>query len=288
MGRILRDTDTTLRKAWLADGSPQTGKSITVTVTDLDGNTVKSGSATEDGATGYYEFTIDALDAPDVALWDSVWDDGADQVVTERLEVVGGWLFTELAARSYDNGAMANVTDYPDSDILDERDRLTDIIETLTGRSWVPRFRRFVLEGSGSRRLWLRDFVESEGGSDGAGARRDTVKVLNAWVGGVAVSAANIKIDPRMGFLIRTDATWTKPTQTDPFNVTVDVEYGVQQVTEGVDWAALALLRDRLVPSNIPDRALSWTDEFGNINLDTMPTVAREWFERHDHRLGIG
>ncbi len=285
MVRILRDTDTTLKKPWLAEGTPQTGQTITVTITDLDDGSVASGVAAEDGSTGEYEFTVQDSAAADVALWRAVWANADGQQVTEDIEVVGGWLFTEPDARAFDNGALTDENDFPDADILDERDRITDLLETATGRSWVPRFRRFTLKGSGTRELWLPDAIATEGGSDGAGARRDIVQVLAAD-DGATVTPSNIKIDPRMGLLVRTDAAWRRPSSTDPFNVTVDVEYGVRHITEGVDWAALSLIRDRLVPSDIPDRALSWTDEFGNINLDTMPTVARDWINNHDHRLG--
>jgi hypothetical protein len=285
--RILRDTDTTIRRPWLQEGTPATGQTITVAVTDLDGNSVASGSAAEDGATGYYEFTILSTVATDVALWTIVWTNGDDSV-SDEIEVVGNWLFTEPDARAYDGSAMNDATDFPDDDILAERDRLTDLLETWTGRSWVPRFQRFVLRGTGGHQLWLADNVEQRGGSDGAGAHHDIVQVLAAWQGGVSVSPANIVVEAKHAVLHRTDAVWAKPSAvTDPFNITVDVEYGKRDITEGVDWAALALLRDRLVPSDIPDRAVSWTDEFGNINLDTMPTVARDWLEAHDSKVGI-
>ena len=286
MLRILRDTNTTLRVPWLVDGTATTGQTITVAVNDLDGVSVASGSATEDGTTGFYEFTLNVADVPDVALLDVVWTNGT-QSITRRVEVVGGWLFTEPQARAFDANTMTSSTDYPDDDILAERDRITDIIENLTGRSWVPRYRRYTFRGSASRELWIGDAVYSEGGSTGGGASTDIQKVLVVTANGSTVATSNIKLDRRLGVFYRTDTTWPSPSVTDPYNITVDVEYGLPEVTEGVDWVALWLLRDRLVPSDIPDRAKSWTDEFGNIALDTMPTVARDWIRSHNYRIGI-
>ncbi len=291
MFRALRDTDTVIKLPWLIDGTATTGLTITFAVNDLDGVEIKSGTAAEDGTTGLYEIPLTAADVPDVALLDLVLTKSTESK-TRRIEIVGGWLFTEPQAREWDAdaggvGAMASETDYPDDAILEWRDRITDMFETLTGRSWTPRFRRFRFRGSGTRELWLPDAVDEEPASGGSGSKSDIVKVLSAD-DGAAVSVANIQINKRLGVLYRTDAHWTRPSTAAPYNVTVDLEYGMPEVMEGVDGAALTLLRDRLVRSNIPDRAISWTDEFGNINLDTMPTVARDWLKSNDRRIDIG
>lgn len=289
MLRVLRDTDSTLKKPWLVDGTPTSGQTITATVKDLDDVTIASGSAPEDGSTGSYAFTLQETHVPNVALYNVTWANANGQQVTDQIEVVGNWLFSEPQARAFKAQALGNATKYPDPILLAERDRITDLIDKLTGRSWIPRYRRFVLKGSGSRELWLGDAVYSIGGNIAgeSSGRRDLQAVLSCKVNGATVSPANISIDRQMGVLHRTDAAWAIPSSTAPFNVTVDLEYGLPEVMDGVDHVALLLLTDRLVNSNIPDRARSWTDEFGNINLDTMPTVARDWLVEHDHRIGI-
>lgn len=286
MLRVLRNTDVTLKKAWLVNGTPTPGKTINVTVKDLDGNDVATPGVASDIGSGFYTFDIDSTEIPDVALLDTTWTE-TDGTVTERVEVVGDWLFTEPQAREFDNGAMSAEADYDDDDILAERDRITDLLEQWTGRSWIPRYRRLVFKGTGGRQLWVPDAVHEIGGSNGAGVHTDLQQVLAVTVNGNTVSPANVVVDKFDAVLHRTDAAWPKPTLSNPLNVVVDVEYGVSEVIDGADWAALALVRDRLVPSNIPDRARSWTDEFGNINLDTMPTIARDWITSHQYFRGV-
>ncbi len=47
----------------------------------------------------------------------------------------------------------------------------------------------------------------------------------------------------------------------------VEYEYGEQPGILGSDRVGMMLLRDRLVPSNISDRAVAFNDELGTIRL---------------------
>ncbi len=92
--------------------------------------------------------------------------------------------------------------------------------------------------------------------------------------------------------LWRTDTTWTRATTSDPLNVVVEFTYGVEPGTNGSDRIGMVLLRDRLVPSNISDRASSFSDELGTYrfvtagfgsNVTSIPEV-NAWVQANDRR----
>ena len=138
--------------------------------------------------------------------------------------------------------------------------------------------------GTGTHNLWLADFIRSRGGGPGDGALRDTTSILSATDQDGTINPDDIVI-AEAGLLIRTDAAWKVPDQASPVNITLEIEYGVEGGYGGADRAAQEILVERLRNSNIPDRAISWTDEFGNIRLDVMPTQARDWIKTHDYRI---
>lgn len=189
---------------------------------------------------------------------------------------------------------MNSETTYPDPDIAAMRQAITRDLETWTGRAWVPRYARLEFPGTGTHELRLTDGITRL--SDGTRLRTpgiimDTVRVLNATVGGVSVTTSDIKLIGSK--LVRTDATWTHPTTTDPLNVVVELEYGLEPYTDGSDRIGLLILRDRLVASNISDRASSFTDELGNYSFVTagvrgavsnIPEVNR-WVQ--DHKVKV-
>ena len=78
------------------------------------------------------------------------------------------------------------------------------------------------------------------------------------------------RIDENAGFIHRTDGFFEKPTAEFPLPVVIEYEYGWDYIRNGVDRIGLKLLIDRIVASNIPDRATSFNDELGNIALVTQ------------------
>ena len=287
-----------LTHTWYVDGTATDVGAVTIGVTDGNGDTtVAASTATTNNADGTYTYSLADLSTVDylTATWTRS-DTGAD--IVTRIEVAGDFLFTEAQARAHDSSALSNTTTFTDAMIADERARITDDLEQWTGRSWVPRYCRAEFAGTGTYDLWLAD--GSPRLSDGTrlfrpGRTADIATVLSVTVGGTAVSTANVVVDgPR---LIRTDSTWTTPTRSNPKNVVVEWEYGLPAGVAGSDRIGMMLLRDRLVASAIPDRALSYSDELGTVryvqpggpmgNKTGLPEV-NAWIREHDVRLPVG
>ena len=87
---------------------------------------------------------------------------------------------------------------------------------------------------------------------------------------GESIATSNFVIDENAGFIHRTDGFFEKPTAEFPLPVVIEYEYGWDYIRNGVDRIGLKLLVDRIVASNIPDRATSFNDELGNISLVTQ------------------
>lgn len=171
-----------------------------------------------------------------------------EQTATTWFEAVGTHLFTLAEARVFDNGAMADAARYPDGALRDGRDLVTEHLEHLCGVSFVPRGARAVLDGTGEAGVWLPAVRTTEVVSSSIDATTldDTEYVLTS-----------------VGLLERIGATWTAGSQ----NVVVDFIHGYVVPPEPIKRAALVLLRNRLVSSNIDDRATAFTDELGTRQL---------------------
>ncbi len=292
--RVLKQTNPVLTLSWYIDGTATDVGAVTLTLTDLDGNTVLSAGSTTNNADGTYSYTMtdaqtDALDYL-VAVWEDT--DASDERET-LVEVVGGHLVTEAQVRAFDP-SLADTTTYPDADIVLARDQVTDLLEQWTGRSWVPRYRRSVFKGPGGRELAMRDAVRSEGGSGGEGATIDLQAVLAATVSGTSQTVADI--DVGYSELFHTTNTWRRGTTSNPLNVVVAYEYGQPALRDGVDRIALILIRDRLVDSTISDRTISLQSDFGTTrfaleggpmrNPTKFPEV-NQWIMEHDVRVSV-
>lgn len=279
----------TITHSWYVNGTATDVGDVTIGVTDLAGNTVvAAGTATINNADGTYSYLL--ADQANVNVLTVTWTDtssGDDQVDT--LEVMGGLLFTEAQARTFDNSALASTTTYTDDLIWQEHQRVADMLEQWTGRSWVPRYRLLTFEGSGSRALWLRDAVTSVGGSGGEGAWRDTQTIISAN-DGASITPSNIQAFPREGQLYKKTAPWTRGSASNPVNVTVELEYGMPRLVDGVDRIALLLLRDRLVPdpTDFGGRASSITTDYGVYRLADVPSEVQQWLRLHDYRVPVG
>lgn len=295
----------TLTKTWHVDGTPTDVGNVTIGIVDGAGTeVVAAGTSTTNATNGVYTYSLADQGTPKelTVTWTRVTT-GAD--LSDRIEVVGNWLFTEPQARTFHAKAdstaalipLGSSSEYPDDVIADERARLTDDLEYWTGRGWVPRYARVELCGTGSNVLDLSHGVCRT--SDGyqlhrPGRLSDIGVILSVTVGGSSVTVGNVKVDGR--HLIRTDNVWSSGTLSDPFNVAVEYVYGLPYLVDGVDRIALKELVNRLVPSAWPDRVISADTEYGTTrlvqpggpmaNVSQLPEV-NAWVSRHDSRLFI-
>ena len=270
---------------------------------DANGDTVvASGTAVTDNADGTYAHTLSAASEPNL-YYVTLTESGGDSF-TIPIEVAGDVLFSELDARQF--GAKANgtaplnsATEYTDAMLLKERNQISDLLEQWTSRSWVPRYARREIPGTGAKDLWLGDGEPRA--SDGRalyrpGSLTDVREIISVTINGTAVTASNVKFDSTNGHLFRTDGSFTRQTQTNPYNIVVEYTYGMDPWVDGARRIGLLLAVDRLVPSAISDRATSFTDELGTLrfetpgrfgNVSTLPEV-NHWVKTHTRRIPLG
>lgn len=271
---------------------PGVAGTFTIGIVDAAGaEVVASGTAVVDNGDDTYDFTV--LPQPDVGLLTATWTEtgGGGSAFTTVIDVVGGFLFTEDQARSYVTDRLSSPLKYSDEAIRSERRRITDWLEKETAVSWIPRFRRVELDGTGGSKVTVFHPVRSVGGSGGQGAASDIQKVLSVTVDGSPVSPAEVKAVGAS--LHRTAGVWPRPATT-PGNVVVEYEYGRPHLLDGVDRVALLELRHRLVDSRVPAGATSMSDELGSVSWEAqnngrpsrIPEV-NAWLRSHDERVPI-
>jgi hypothetical protein len=234
---------------------------VTVNVTRLDGTAVVTGAATTSG-TGAAARTY-LLTSTHTALLDTLTVTFASaslsQSVSETVEVVGAFLFTEAEARAFDGGAMteAKVTD---AALEEARARITDEFESICGVSFVPRYRLDTFSGLGYvnlalHRMKVTDIRSVEYRTSGAAT----------WTAYDADDLADIYIEDHGWILRESRGTFL----TGRRNIRIGYEHGFTQPPHDIKWAALKAARDELIPSNINDRAISITTEQGSEQLWT-------------------
>ncbi|SDN73793.1 flagellar hook assembly protein FlgD [Allokutzneria albata] len=242
---------------------------VTVTITDANGDVVDTGTATADpGVDGRYTFALE----PQAALADLTvaWAgtvDGAAVVETDRVEIVGGFFFTLTALRNSDS-SLESTDKYPTADLVRVRLEVEQECEEICDQSFVRRYRREVLNGTGSTDLVLPD----------AGVRtirsvRVSPRVGLPFVGFTeAQLAALVVTDDRV--LRRVDDNVWLPGLA---NVVVEYEHHGRELPVDLQRAALTRARTRLniARSGIPDRAESFTAVDGGTYRLSLPSAYR-------------
>lgn len=266
---LLKNTGpTTLTQTWYVNGTPTDVGVVTIGIVDEAGTVVVTpGTATTNNTDGTYEY---ALAVQTEVTWLTVtWTDTASQSLVSRVEVRGNHLYTEAAARAYYGSEFTSETTYPDSKIAAARDRTMDEFQQICGVSFVERHAREQLTGLGGRALEVK--------------YPKVTSVISATVNSVAVTASNVLVVPQDSrTLWRTDGNWTRGTNTDPLNVTVEYAHGYTSVPGDIQRAALILLRHFLVADTtgggLSDRTVSLTDDVGTIRLATADGGRGRWY----------
>lgn len=284
--QIIRRQSAVLSLSVRADGTLNDPGSATFTLKDLDGTTTDTLPVTDAGD-GTYTVTVPAKD--DLALLTATLAFGSDPVFDQgRIEIVGGVLFTENQARNFDSARLSSETKFTDADIAAERTRITDWLESMTGISWVPRYRRVKLRGTDSDRISLYNTVRSQGPSGGEGARNHISNILAATINDETVDPALVEVEGAALWLTSGFWTWARRP-----NVVIDYEYGLDHVQREVDRIALLELADRLPSSRRSRDATTATDDLGtatywqpqnNGRPSRVPEV-NAWLRDNDHRI---
>lgn len=264
--RVARTAAATLEHTFeVGESRTDSTATVTVAVTDTNGDAVSSGDATSAGTgTGRYTYTLPGQAA--LAALTVSWSGtlaGASVTETDTVEIVGGFFFRLFRARDSDV-ALANPAEYTTEQLLTARLETEVECEEICDRAFVPRYRRAVLSGTGTTDIVIPDTdlrsVRAVRVSPGAG---EAFVALSTDELAAVVLVGNRE-------LRRTDGEeWTLGAG----NVVIEYEHGLDAPPEDLRRAALVRARTRLNihRSGVPDRATSFTlAEGGTFRLD-MP-----------------
>jgi hypothetical protein len=214
--RVLRTAKATLQRSFYLDevATAATG-AVTVSVTRLDGTVVESGSATGPGVGNVYSYLFGGRDVVDelVITWSGTF--GGDLITydQDRIEVVGGFLFSLAEGRAVDP-ALASSVKFPTADLADYRTATEAEAERICGQAFVPRFRRVTVNGTGRPSLMMPDplirairsvkvnGVTFDVGSTALVGFSDAgmIYLSSGWIQGVPTGLRNITIEYEHGW----------------------------------------------------------------------------------------
>jgi hypothetical protein len=275
--RVQRSQAATLAHTFYLDEAA-TDSTVTVTyaVVDANGTAVASGNATSAGAgTGRYTFTLPAQSTlmRGTITWTGTIG-GSATSETDYFEVAGGFFFTLADGRASDD-SLANAERYPTDDLKLKRLEVEVECEMICDRSFVPRYDRVILDGSGTNQIILKTSDRERSVADIRTIRRISVApdLDETFVDYTAGQLAGVAaLDD--GTLIRTDGNvFTLGRR----NVIVELEYGFDRPPSDLVQAALTRFRSRLNmnKNGIPDRASSYSmGEFGTYRLSMPDTYS--------------
>ncbi|MBX6388251.1 MAG: hypothetical protein IRZ08_04480 [Frankia sp.] len=240
--------------------------SVSVTITGHDGAEMWSGIAE---GTGMSERTI-TLTAAQLGRLDQLMITTTSATVGEatlKVPVVGAELFGIGEARRFGDGALADPIRYPDEALIELRARIREAFTVITGQRFVPELVTVTLAAYGGQALLLPDVRVSRivAVAERYGA---------TWTELSADDLATLVLADS-GMILRTAGTWPQGSHA----VRLAYECGWPQPPLEIRRAALRLATSYqgLLSSNLPDRALSMSDELGTFRLAT-PGVGGSWF----------
>lgn len=251
--RVLVGTGSNLEVEVYADGVlTDSTSTVTVTITRADGTILASGAATTHPSTGIYRYVLlPQTELDQLTLVWAVTIGGIAQTLTTYAEIVGDELFTIAQARAFKvagTAVLASTTTYPQDTILEVRDEVTDDFEQRAGVSFIPRYRRQTISGSGSDVLILD--------------RPRIQRVISVTVDSVAYTAtelADLDFDDA-GILTRKTLGWFS---WGSRNVTVEYVHGYAQVLATIRRAGLLRTLMILNPAVAGSTVNTWTSPEG-------------------------
>lgn len=254
MDRILRDAAGEIRIELRNENGVLTDATgaVPVEVRDGGGDVAIAATNAAHPSTGIYTLAIPSSETTILDGYEATWTaviGGGTNIFRTRYEVIGGFFFSVAEARAFDSGALADETLYPNQTLTDGREQVESELEDACGVAFVPRGLRVVLDGSSTSSLFL--------------PHTRVRRLVSVKVDDVASDLNDIALYGDEGRMVLQTGSFSSGYQ----NVSILLEHGYSQPPERIKRAALILLRDRLVGSNIHDRALSHTDESGTVSL---------------------
>lgn len=297
--RVAKSAPATLTHTFVVGETPtDAAASVTVTITDANSTAVVTAAAATHGTTGVYSYAMagQALLARYSVAWTGTFS-GSVVTETDYVEIVGGFFFNLADARASD-AALSDATRFSTAMLASSRQEVEDECEMICDRAFVPRYRRAVLDGSGSPDILLTDYKWAAEGRSAADIRTIRSATMAPQVGQTFVALTTLQLASCTvtadGLLRRVDGNiWAEGVQ----NVVVEYEYGLHAPSSDLVRMAMVRLRDRLaIPlTGIPDRASSFTaTDGGTFRLD-MPDAFKTGlpmvdavYSRYSRRSGAG
>jgi hypothetical protein len=248
--RVQQNTSTTVDLQITKDGTPYNATAAYVTVTSDDGTILIDHQAATPTTIGHFTYPLAAAQTATLDLLTMTWDltiDGQPQYATTHVEVVGGYLFNLAALRS--DRDLTDTTQYPTGNLADARTYAEQELERSCGITFVPRYKRLNVNGTGTNLLRLND------------APLRTVRSVTvdgtAWTDLTGVQVA--------GSFLNSTTTWPAGYG----NISLAYEAGYDYPPAAISQAALILAKDYLVRGPLDDRAIQRATEDGPVFIAT-------------------
>ena len=263
--RVLRTAKSTLSQTFYLDGvaTDATG-AVAVAITRLDGTAVESGNASGPDANHAYSYQFQGRDVVDLltVTW-SATISGYAIVLTDSIEIVGGFFFSTTEGRAVDP-ALASTSKFPDSDLVTYRAQTEAECERICGQAFVPRFLRFSINGTGATALM----------SPVAMIR----SIRSVQISGTTMSPSDTAL---VGFsdagMIYLTKGWIPGVPYGLKNITIELEHGWDAPPIDIVRAAKLRFKSMALQSRspLPDRAerVVQVDERGSAVSYRSPTV---------------
>jgi hypothetical protein len=260
--RMIATTKVTVSHTFYSDEVLTDAAGVTATVKRLDGTAVASGAATHT-TTGTYTFDVTGalLDTYTVDWSGSVG--GANVVVRDFVELVGGFFFGTGEVRD----EFSLPAKWTAAKLAVKRTEVEVECERICRRAFVPRFKRYLLDGSGDNDLVVPDmFLRTVRAASVADGPAGPFVALTS-----TQLAALAALDS--GIITRTDDVWPSGRR----NVIVEIEHGMDYPPEDIRSASKLRLRSILprATSGVPDRTLSYTTSAGDVYRISLPTAEK-------------
>ena len=264
--RVLKNTGpTTLTKTWYQDGVAADPGTMTVGAVDaVTGATIIASSTAVDTDNGDGTFAHALPVQSEVRLIDFTWTVGSESQ-TDRIEVVGGWLFPIAELQAFHNSDLSS---YSVAELVKIRDGITDEFEEICGVSFVPRYRFEKHSGQGGYALQLN--------------RPRIQEVLSMTISGTSKTASNYVPDEVAPFIHATTDWFAPATRSQPLNVEVAYRHGFETVPGDIRRAALVAAHERakkdITGAGVPYTASSWNDGTGQYVSFGANSSTMRWY----------